>query len=81
MKYVSSDEKPIYKEFVDRLIGMLCDNCDFTNNDQAILQNCSEMYHRDSSRHVSLIYGDFYMLEALMRIENNENSVFYKEKI
>jgi len=77
MKYVSDDEKRMYKEFVDILMEILYDNCDFTNNDQAILQNCSEMYHRESSRHVSLIYGDFYMLEALMRLEGHD-VLFYK---
>jgi unsaturated chondroitin disaccharide hydrolase len=72
MKYVSDDEMQIYKEFVDKLMSMLYDNCNFTNNDQAILQNCSEMYHSESSRHVSLIYEDFYMLEALMRLEGHD---------
>ena len=72
MKYVSEDEKAFYKESVDKLMGMLYENCDFSRDDQAILQNCSEMYHRESSRHVSLIYGDFYMLEALMRLDGGD---------
>ena len=49
----------------------------FLHNDQAILQNCSELYHKESRRHMSLIYGDFYMLEALLRLEGKD-VLFYK---
>lgn len=79
MKYISEEEKIKYTFAVDRLMKILLQNCDFTNNTQSILQNCSEMYHRESSRHVSLIYGDFYLLEALMRLNGND-VLFYKKK-
>lgn len=72
MKYVTGEEKDFYKESTDKMLEMLYKNCDFTHNDEAILQNCSEMYHREESRHVSLIYGDFYLLEALIRLNGGE---------
>lgn len=80
MKYVLDNEKRFYKHTVDRLMEILYRNCDFTEKDEAILQNCSEMYHREESRHVSLIYGDFYTLEALMRLDG-EDPVFYGRNI
>ncbi|MGN0178683.1 MAG: hypothetical protein ACI4DY_04480 [Monoglobaceae bacterium] len=80
MKYVSDNEKGFYKHTVDRLMEILYRNCDFTEKDEAILQNCSEMYHRKESRHVSLIYGDFYTLEALMRLDGGD-PVFYGRNI
>ena len=70
----TEDEK--YKNAVDKLMAILYKNCDFTQDDEAILQNCSEMYHLEDTRHVSLIYGDYYMLEALMRL-NGEDVLFY----
>jgi unsaturated chondroitin disaccharide hydrolase len=72
MKHTTDEEMNFYKEAVDKLMQMLYENCDFTYNDEAILQNCSEMYHREWSRHISLIYGDYYMLEALSRLNGYE---------
>lgn len=76
MKYVPEEEKAFYKESTDKLMEIMYKNCDFSHDDQAILQNCSEMYHREESRHVSLIYGDYYLLEALIRLQGGD-AVFY----
>ena len=73
LKYTENDK---YREVVDTLMNILYKNCDFERNEQSILQNCSEMYYREESRHVSLIYGDYYMFEALMRL-NGEDVIFY----
>lgn len=65
LKYCD-DEK--FRKAVDRLMNLLYKNCDFTHNTQSILQNCSELYHNKSGWHRDMIYGDFYMLEALVRL-------------
>lgn len=73
MKYVSDEEKEMYRKTVDTLMDILYRNCDFSHNDQAILQNCSAMYHSDESGiHIPLIYGDFYLLEALVRLSGGD---------
>ncbi len=69
MKYVSAEEKEKYADIKDKLIKILYENSNFELTEQSIVQNCSEMYHRESSRHISLIYADFYLLEALMRLD------------
>ncbi len=79
MDYADDEEKEIYKSAVDKLMEILYNNCDFSEDDEAVLKNCSEMYHREQSRGVSLIYGDFYMLEALMRLTDKGAILFYDE--
>ena len=76
MKYVSEDEKEFYKNSVDRLMEIIYSKCNFERDEQSILQMCSEMYHKEETRHVSLIYGDYYMLEALVRL-NGGDVLFY----
>ena len=76
LKYVSEDEKEFYRKSADRLMEILYKNCDFGPDEQSVLQNCSVMYHGEDGRHISLIYGDYYMLEALMRL-NGGDALFY----
>lgn len=73
LKHCDNDQ---YKKAVDVLMDILYRNCDFSNNEQSVLRNCSEMYYREESRHVSLIYGDYYLLEALTRL-NGYDILFY----
>ena len=79
MKYVSEEEKESYGKWVDRLMNILYNNCDFTKDDQAVLHNCSAMYHcNEDGIHIPFIYGDFYLLEALIRL-NGGDVLFYTE--
>jgi len=68
-----------YKDAVDVLMNLMYKNCNFDRNEQSILQNCSEMYYREESRHVSLIYGDYYLLEALVRLNGGDGLFFGKQ--
>lgn len=76
-KYVSENERDFYVSSADYLMKILCKNCDFSHGKQSVLQNCSEMYHREEKRHISLIYGDFYLLEALIRFTGKGDALFY----
>jgi len=76
-KYVSENESGFYASSADYLMKILYKNCDFSHAKQSVLQNCSEMYHREESRHIPLIYGDFYLLEALIRFTGKGDALFY----
>ena len=76
LEILKYDDNEKYKEAVDVLINIMYTNCNFERDEQSILQNCSEMYYKEESRHVSLIYGDYYLLEALMRLNGYDN-LFY----
>ena len=77
MKYVSDDEREFYASSADSLMKILYKNCNFSHDSQSVLQNCSVMYHYNEGRHISLIYGDFYLLEALIRITGKGDALFY----
>lgn len=74
IKYVENDEKDFYKKSADRLTSFIYDNCNFECNEQSILQHCSVMWRE--GHHIPLIYADYYMLEALMRL-NGYDALFY----
>ena len=54
-------------------------NCDFSRDTQAVMQNAMEMYH-GSDKQVTLVYADFYLLEALMK-RRGEKFVFAQSEV
>lgn len=70
MKHVDEYEKDIYENAVEKLMKGLEANCDFTMNRQSILQNCSQSYHNEKERHISIIYGDYYLMEAILKMKD-----------
>ena len=78
-KIVSEDEKDWYIESADRLLRGLINHCDFSNEEQSILQNSSFQYHGTELLSSPLIYGDYYLLEALQkRVMENQVSFWKK---
>lgn len=45
--------------------------CDFTDATDALLTHCSAKYHEDD-HHISIIYGDYYFLEALLKLTGDD---------
>ena len=54
-----------YADYAFKLLETLYWNCDFSAGEQSIVQKCTEKYHGDR-HHISLIYADYYLIEALM---------------
>lgn len=69
-KYSDDGEK--YEAFALRLLKGLYDDCDFGLENQAIVRSCSEKYH-DCKHHIPLIYADYFLIEALMKITGNSD--------
>lgn len=76
LRYISADEKEFYQNAVEDLMDILYQNCNFEQDEQSILQNGSVLYHNKDTWHIPLIYGDFYLLEALVRL-NGGDVLFY----
>lgn len=65
-KWTEAEDQMWLEDGIRLLLKGAYDNCDFTHNTQAVMQNGMEMYH-GGGRQITLIYADFYLLEALMK--------------
>ena len=77
MKHVDQNEKSLYENAVDRLLHGLEKNCDFTMERQSILQNGTERYSAQEGYpgvHISIIYGDYYLMGALLKLKKSEKA-------
>ena len=72
-KNVDRYEKEIYENSAMKIIVGLEKNSDYSDDSDFILKHCCERYHGgEYGRNVSLVYGDYYFLEALSKIRGND---------
>ena len=46
--------------------------CHYGDDRDNFLENCTGAYHNEESRHVPMIYGDYYYLEALFKLKGGD---------
>ncbi|MCK9478208.1 MAG: glycoside hydrolase family 88 protein [Firmicutes bacterium] len=46
--------------------------CNWDDNEDSILQMGTEAYHKKTGRHIPIIYGDYFFVEALYKLRENE---------
>lgn len=70
-KVVPEYEKKLYLEAARKLLWALEKNfCNWNEKEDGILEMCSGRYgDEDGCRHISLIYGDFYFIEAVFKLK------------
>ena len=62
-------ESNFYFENAKRMLKALINNhCDFDINTDGILINGTEAYHKEDGIHVKIVYGDYYLTEAIRRL-------------
>lgn len=64
-KFADKSDREILERAVQELLEGAHINCNFDLNEDSILQNGSEMYYA-KRHHLPIIYGDYYLIEALM---------------
>ncbi len=68
-RVVSENEKAMYYEAALRFIKTISDNfADWSDETDAIITHCSESYN--SQRHCTLIYADYFLVEAINKLKN-----------
>lgn len=74
-RQVSPEESRLYEEGAVRLLQGLEEYCDFGLQEQSVLQMGSEAYNMKI--HIPIIYGDYYLMEALAIICNTDAKRFW----
>jgi unsaturated chondroitin disaccharide hydrolase len=70
-KHVPEFEKDMYLNGAVKILKALTANeCSFTSETDCLLLNGSEAYH--TNRHLHIIYGDYFYMEAMLRLNGLE---------
>jgi unsaturated chondroitin disaccharide hydrolase len=70
-KHAPEYEKDLYLNGAIKILKALTKTqCNFTDEMDSLLQNGSEAYH--SNKHLSIIYGDYFYMEAMLRLNGLE---------
>ncbi len=70
---VGEYEKELYYDSAIRIIkAMDREFCNWNAEEDSILQNGSHSYHKIEQRHRHIIYGDFFLMEALYKLSDGK---------
>ena len=71
-EYVEEADAGKLELMICRLLEGAYSNSSFDLEEDSILQNGSEMYHNKEGIHKHIIYGDYYLIEVLMKRTKNK---------
>ena len=75
-KATHSDKADKYLDVAIKLLRTLTEKrCDLTKDKDNILEKCAVDYHGDG-HNMSIIYGDYFFIEALMKLNNKALKIF-----
>lgn len=68
-KAVGENESDLYLNAALKILRATTEKCaDFTEENQQLINYGTSSYHQEWSHHMTLIYGDYYYLEALIKL-------------
>lgn len=71
-KHVDELEKSMYLNAALKILKTLDEKrCNWSNLCDCILENCTGSYHSEE-HHFSIIYGDYYFMEAIFKLKGND---------
>ena len=72
-KSVGGYEQKLYIEAAMKILKALeAKCCNWSENEQAILGMGTVAYHFEGGQHIPIIYGDYYFIEAILKLKGNE---------
>ena len=72
-KNVPEYEKRIYIDAAIKLLRALDEHCaNYDENEDALILRGSHSYHREKEREMPIVYGDFYYVEALLKLKGSD---------
>jgi unsaturated chondroitin disaccharide hydrolase len=70
-KNVNKLEKDLYLNSAIRILKTISEKrCDWSLKTDGLLKYCSESYHF-GSQHINIIYGDYFFVEAILKLKGN----------
>ncbi|MCD7772573.1 MAG: hypothetical protein LUH08_00750 [Ruminococcus sp.] len=74
LELAKTDKK--YKEAALQLLEFLCKNRLCLDEDtDYLLEKCADSFHSDKEQ-MTLIYGDYFLIEALLKLSGNDFPIF-----
>ena len=72
-KIVPEFEKALYLRAAIKILqGTDKHCCNYDDNEQSIVQMGTEAYFNKDGIHIPIIYGDYYFMEALLKLKGND---------
>lgn len=72
-EHVEEHEKWIYREHAARMVKAIAEqHCDWNPAKDSIVQNCKVDYHSSQDKQTDLIYADYFLTEAVLRLMGND---------
>ena len=71
-KLVPEYEVELYENAIMSLLRGLDKDCNYNENELNLLSTSSSRYHTEIGHHTPFIYGDYYLVEALMKLHGND---------
>ena len=71
-----------YREAAEKLLDGLIERCcDLRRDTCGILTHCTASYHDDAAGvHTNIVYGDFFLIEALMKLSGRDPRLWYSRE-
>lgn len=67
--HVGEEEKELYRAHGEKLVKSIAEKCcDWNPDRDSIVQQCKVDYHSTGAQQTDLIYGDFFLAEAVLRL-------------
>ena len=75
-RFVPENEKPLYIRAAVKILKAIAETrADWSENCDAIVQNCTAAYH-DKKHHFPMVYADYFFIEALYKLSGEENLIW-----
>ncbi len=71
-KCVPELERDLYLNAAMNILRALDKNCSYDEGDLSLLQNSTITYHKPQTHNVPVIYGTYYLVEALAKLRGND---------
>ena len=72
-EHVDDTEKMLYRTHAEHMLRSITEHCcSWDPKEDSIVRNCKVAYHNDSREQTDLIYADYFLTEAVLRLMKKE---------